>query len=634
MKLTKRQSTILYILSSAPHPTVKGISETLKVSPQTVRTELQNLKVLFDPYGISAEARGGDEVVLENAVRLPQLLKASEALLQFSLENQILLLLVLNNGFLTLQNIADELYVSKSLIEKQMPDLLKKFGDCVRSLRHYGYQFTGSEVGRRDLFVTLVSPYFTGLSFEKSFLDFNDLHFPILRFVEREDLERALSVIGFLQDFQTPRFTDEALGQMFLYLLISFRNIRREDGAQVGQEFLPILKQFAFFDRYMELCEKIDTALNLDLPPNERYYLCYLLVGLKKQKPLDRGEIVERMRGFILKAFEQVKAQLQLDFFSDERLLEGLALHVYTAILLQKDSCNNSYDWKDIKEQYPLGFEAAAILSKMIESEYGNHITDNERIYLTLHFQNSIEHMDYETGGIRAVVVCHYGVAAANLIWSKVEKLYPQIRVVSTYSLQEFNHIGLPDCDVVITTEKLSAGGLPVIYVSPFLKEMELRQFDVFLEENRSKGFLQTIVRDAVCLDLPGGLGKDEVIGRMAGRLEELGAVSGPYARSVLEREQISSTGLKWIAAPHGDPHCVLNTRLCIARIRDGVRWDENLIRCVFMLAISADLLKKPQTTFVPFYRRLARLNFENKFESLQNRSVSEWKEDLAKLFQ
>ncbi|WP_159033344.1 BglG family transcription antiterminator [Ethanoligenens harbinense] len=631
--ITERQFKILHILNSSPNTTVKYISEFLKVSPQTVKTELLNLKPLFSHYNILIDLEKNNQIQINEPARLPRLMNSAGVLLQFPLKKRILLMLVLNTGFLTLQDIADELYVSKSLVEKQMKDLLKTYSSEVKSLRHYGFRYIASQFKRREIFVMLVSPYVQGLDFEESLENFNNIHFPIMRYFTHGDIEKALKIVAYIQQLKNLLFTDKAIGQMFLYQLIVTRNRRLSENTQIGDDFVPIMRQLPYFSQYMSLSEETDRAMQLALPKNEKYYLCYLLINLKKQHVLNSQEIVNDMRPFILDSFAQIKNHLSLDFSGNEKLLEGLALHIHTTLSANDNHyAGNNYGWDEMKGEYPLGFEAATVMAQMILSKYGKCVTDNELIYLTIHFQNAIEQMYMGYEKIRAVVICHYGVAAANLIRAKVEKLYPEIDVTNLFSLQEFNQAGKIDCDLIITTEKLEANGIKVIYVSPALKQSELKQFQEFIEDKKSKDFLKQIIREAIVLDLSEVATKYEIISKMAERLEKEQIVTSQYKQSVLEREEISSTDYQAIATPHGNPHYVMKTKLCIARLTKEVEWGDAKVKYAFMLACSTDLLKSSQSTFSLFYHLLTQTKFENFLVEVGDIPPAEFLHEFVKL--
>lgn len=634
INITERQFKILHILNSSPGTTVKYISELLKVSPQTVRTELLNLKPLFSQFNIIIDLQKNNQIQINEPARLPRLINSAGVLLQFPLKKRILLMLILNHtGFLALQDIADEMFVSKSLVEKQMKDLLKTHDGEVKSLRHYGFRYIASQFKRRETFVMLLSPYLQGLDFEESLENFNKIHFPIMRYFTRSDIEKALKTVAYIQQLKVLLFTDRAIGQMFFYQLIVARSMRLSENTQIGTDFVPIMRQLPYFSQYMRLSEQTDQAMQLSLPQNEKYYLCYLLINLKKQHALNAREIVDSMRPFILDSFAQIKNRLSLDFSGNEKLLEGLALHIHATISVNDNNfIGDNEGWENIKSEYPLSFEAATVMAQMILGKYGKCLTDNELIYLTIHFQSAIEQMYMGSSKIRAVIICHYGIAAANLIHAKVEKLYPEIEVTRIFSLQEFYQAGKIDCDLIITTEKLEVNDTKIIYVSPALNKSELKQFQEFIEDKKSKDFLVQIIREAIVLDLPGNVTRYDVISRMAEKLEEEQIVTSQYRQSVFEREEISSTDYQSIATPHGNPRYAMKTKLIIARLEKEIEWGDAKVEYVFMLACSMNLLKGSQSTFSLFYQLLTQTKFDHFLLEAGDKPPAEFLYEFVKL--
>lgn len=195
MEITKRQVNILKCLNEYPNITLKVISNRLNISMQTVKTELKNLEELLASFDIFIEVSQGNKLDINGIENITKMIKSTEAFLEFFLENQILLVLVLNKDFITFQEIADNLYVSKSLIEKQMVTLLKKYNAELQSARHYGIKYVSSLMERGQLFVKLVETYICGLDFKVELAQFHENHFSIMNYFDNEQIEKSIEVI-------------------------------------------------------------------------------------------------------------------------------------------------------------------------------------------------------------------------------------------------------------------------------------------------------------------------------------------------------------------------------------------------------------------------------------------------------
>ena len=90
------------------------------------------------------------------------------------------------------------------------------------------------------------------------------------------------------------------------------------------------------------------------------------------------------------------------------------------------------------------------------------------------------------------------------------------------------------------------------------------------------------------------------------------------YTDSVLDREQRSSTGLFYIALPHGNPALVKQTKLVIARMDVPVVWEDTKAVCAFLFAASTEVLKDDPLLFSTFYRKLSDPDIEEQIRELQ----------------
>lgn len=634
MSLSKRQSQILSFLNENQQTTMKLISEQLEVTAQTIKSELQALESVLVSYNITIDIQSRNGIRVINPENLPSFLKSSEVLYEFSLQNQLLLMLVLYDDFLIMQDIADKLYVSKSLVEKQIPLLLKKYKDKIQSLRHYGYRFNGSEVDRRSIFVKLISPYLQGLNFKDGILSFNELHFPLLDYFNEEAMDKAMEAIDIIKENSIFSLTDESIKQFFIYLIFVLRSTKINRQQELSDDFPLAIKEYNGFNQYMELVTKIDTEAKLNIEEKEKYYLCYLFFILRKQNVLNRDEITKFMGSFVIQVLDAIKKNLYLDLSEDGRLYEGLALHIYTIVLRKDniDQLDGDNNWGDVKLQYPLGFEAATIAAEMINSRYKYYSNEIELIYLTLHFQAAIERMSMPDKKIRAIVVCQYGVAAANLISAKIEKAYPEILVEHLYSVQEYFTLKTTEYDFIITTEKLPTRERPIINVSPALKDYEMKYVSDFIENEKAKMLLSEIIEDITVINLKSVKDKEYIITKMIDPLVKNNIVTEEYLQSVLDREKISSTSFSSMAIPHGNPKYAKAVKLSVARLENPVKWDESYVQFIFLFAFTEKLLKDKPQIFSRFYRGLAQKEFEINLKKIISKSDEEFKVELIKL--
>lgn len=634
MKITRRQANLLKCLNEYPNITLKMISNRLDISMQTVKTELQNLNELLDSFEIFVQLPQGNKLNIDGIENITKMIRFAETSLEFSIENQILLILVLNKNFITFQEIADKLYVSKSLIEKQMPILFKKYETELQSVRHYGVKYCSSQMERTQLFSKLIEMYICGLDFKLELKQFHDNHFMIMNYFKEGQVEKSIRAIKFIQTQNDFSFTDESIKKLFLYILFFiYYNDDKEDVAGTDV-FVKLIKEQLNIGLYVDFVEQLNEMLSLGFNEKKKYYICYLLLSLRKQRVLDNRDIILEMSSFVQEILRKIQEYMEIDFFSDKPLCEGLALHIY-ATVLRKDIVklfDEFYSLNDIKREYPLGFEMSTITADLIKDKFDYLVSENEMIYLTLHFQAAIERMNTGIRKVKAIIVCHYGVAAASLISMKIERLVPEIEIIKICSLQEFLKLEEVSWDLVLTTEILPSSKIPIIYLTPDLKENQLKNINDFLDKKKVNNIILEKILEADILNIKYAKSVEEIIYKMINPLVESNYVSIDYYMSVIKREKISSTNMGNISIPHGNPDLVKQTKLVISKLDKPVKWNDSYVKYVFLFAFSKKMLKENQNVFSTFYRKLATPELEEYLADVGTISDKDFKKNLINL--
>lgn len=632
MRFTKRDMEMMEYLKDYEAVELSSMADYLEVSVKTLKNQLKRLSETMEKYGVTMQFLSGNRVIIEGREKFADIMSVSIPRFEMEFEKRFLLLLVLHNDFLIIQDIADELLVSKSYAEKQMTSIFKKYPEEILSQRHYGIRYAGTQDQRREMFVSILFPYIFGEDYTQALRQFHQLHFPIFDYFTEEQVKRAEEGLTKLRTMEWFRFTDESLQQLFLYLLFLARH---GDGkSEEKPTYVPEKEKPDFAGLYEWLCVMCH---QLQLPESEEeiQYLYVLLLSLRKQKMANQEQIIEKMSYPIGEILRGIHEKLSVDLSEDAELIQGLSTHLYTTVL-RGDHLNVESDFymvKSMKRQYPFGFEMAAITANFMADMYDLSMRDDELIYLAIHFQAAIERLKDEGEKVRILIVCHFGSAAGRIIQSRMERRIPDVEITGIYSLQEFSQMESPECDCIVTTERILKTELPVIYVSLALPERELRKIAECIREIQVNHLLELNILEAIIIPVE----EEEVspaIEAMVQPLSEEDFVEPGYLQTVLEREETSSTSLSYIAMPHGNPALVQRTRLVIGRMKQPLLWDGSRVSCIFLFAISSELLKEKPQLFSTFYRILADPDVEEKIRKLQMQEYLPDEVFRQKLFQ
>ncbi len=634
MKLLRRQINPVKRIQENPRIEVRELAEMLNVSIQTVKTDLQLMADVMKDYDVVVEILSGGELRVWGRENINYMLNAFQMMQEFSPAKQVTLLLTFHENFVVLQDIADILFISKSLAEKVTSVLLKKYPDELDSVRRHGIRNISSQLERRGRFSEIVKPYVSGLNFVEEIKSFHMNHFPILDFIERAEVERAASAINFLRSIEEFSFADEASTQLFLQLIFAESCHRRWENVHVGNWAADIIQDLPEGNHYRATAEKICELVGLD-DAEECDYFSYLFLMLRKQKISDNTKFVGAMREVILEVFEKILGRFAIDFRNDTELFNGLAVHIYSTVIRRDKFTSGPIEEEiaGIRNQYPFGFEMATVAAEVILKRFSYRVSPGEMMYLALHFQAGIERRKNFGKKIRVLVVCHYGLAAASLIAARIERTFPAVEIIDNVSMQNFLRMSQVKADLILSTENISTQEkIPVIYVTPLLPDSDLKQIGRFIETKSINNSLILFVQNALILEMNSAQSKSEIFKFAADKLLEKNFVTEEFFQSVMMREEISATDIDDIAIPHGNPDFVLKTQLVIVRLKNSVRRVHSNVKLVFLFAVSREQFEKNFAVFSSFYKRLGRVNVRLKIRKSEADDNHAFKKNLAHL--
>lgn len=625
MRPTKRQIDILRYLNDCGEVELRQLCSVLGVTSSTVRSELRALEDVTTSAGIMVHLTPGNIVVVDGAQNLPNLLAELAGDAAIGTDELINLYLIFAEGFVTMQEIADALHVSKSLVEKRIARLKADGAVAIRSERRLGAAFGGTPYERVAACVDLLLPYVPGIDFLMELAVIEGEGIPVFEGLSRKRIEAGVAFARELRSDANESLTDDAYRRLLLsaVFLLSDDAPGSDDPAmfEIGADVATpqpfdldgSLVQLASLPDalpYRRRVEKAARDSRANFTESQLRFLTGLMASVRKSRKLDLDEVAQEMDSFVLDLLSEIADTLAVDLRDDRKLRQGLSLHIYTTVIRRDNvpTVLDPYQEQEIKHRYQLGFEMATVAANKIDAVFGYRLSETEIVYLALHFQVAIERQLSDRREMSAVVVCHYGQAAANLIAEKVGRLFPSLSIKAILSLQDYLDT-TETFDVVLATERVPPTTAEVIYVSPALRGNELDRIRQCVNDRIVTDMIEKRIQEADVLEVPAGSTCDDVLHLLIDHLEALGAVDQEFYDSVEAREAISPTSLNYIAVPHGNPEIIRESHLVIGRSREGVEWGGATVNCVFLFACSTIILSEHPAVFSRFYRRLASLD-------------------------
>ncbi|MDN5332641.1 MAG: hypothetical protein PWP45_1866 [Tepidanaerobacteraceae bacterium] len=637
-----RINKILTILLRADKPvTVDYIAQKLGVSNKTVRNDLKHLEEMLREEGFKLCKKSGVGVFIAGDESKKQKLKAELlpeiAAGDYSPEfrvNYILKRLLTAESDVSIKKLADELFVSRATIYKDLEKVeewLKAHSLKLIRKPNCGLKIEGSEYQWRNAIASLIAETKSSgelkqllLSSDPSIIDYITLS--QLKALADMDYIRLKRIVKKCESDFGLRFVEEASLSLMIHIAIAVKRLKQNKYVELSKEVLDSLREKEEYKIAAKLTEEIETNFDIKFPPSEIGYIALHILGskiLKSNVELDdlnlgedSGELADRMAREIIEIAENI---LGVDLKSDKQLYNGLRLHLRPAVNRLKYGFTLRNPILDqIKEQYPEVLGVAWIASLVFEKYLGIKVKEEEIGYIALHIGAALERAKKP---LKALVVCTSGIGTSQLLVAKLERNF-RIEIEGVVSTQDLKDYPLQTVDIIISTVPLEVSK-PYIFISPLLTENDLERLNSFISEIRRGQKLREIkARTGQPSEKDKNFIPKEILGfriflptveevlRYAScKLIEKGVVKEGYLKDLLKRERISPTAVgSGVAIPHGTPELVNKTAVGVITLEKPVKWGQDMVDVVFVLNISKHEISK------------ARFILKNLYEVIDNK--------------
>ncbi|WP_226574356.1 BglG family transcription antiterminator [Mangrovibacter yixingensis] len=228
---------------------------------------------------------------------------------------------------------------------------------------------------------------------------------------------------------------------------------------------------------------KIELRIGLPLPEDEVWFIYQyiissgVLVMENQSGSLLHAELFsDEARDITLHLVTQFSRLIKAELSLDQQLYEGLVVHIRPLInRLNYQIIIRNPLLDDIKTELADIYYLTRIAVEQVFIRYTPRaVSDDEVGYLAVHFQAAIER---QIARKRVLLVCSTGVGTSHLLKSRILRAFPDweiVGVVSSATVQSVSQQMAPD--LVISTVHLPEGETPVVYVTAFFNDADIRR--------------------------------------------------------------------------------------------------------------------------------------------------------------
>ncbi len=575
MALVVRFTQILEFLVAKGQATEMQLSHLIKASEQTVRSVMTQLNQALEDVAVITRDKKMYRLVVKDYDELALLLGGGiKAIADFNSSDKriayICKVMIELGGYILIDDIADELVVSRGTIQKdlrKLGQLVTLYDGQLESKPNCGVRLLASEFGKRLIFLNHVYDYYQyELKFDSDFFDLLDNLYDKLK----------------LNQIQVTTFERE--------LLLSINRI------QAGHIIETEIDNYCNLVNHNEFLNdffiKIENKLNRNLTQYEQDFMAYPL-NMNNNFPFDATRIDF---AFINRLIHQIVMDIDEEYpiqMNQTTLFEVLKFHV--TFLLNRTRFQyqeKNIFFKSIQNRYPFAYQLAEIAKESIKKVTGLVISDIELNTLAIYFELSLSKVRIDSTK-KVALIANVGTAAKQMLYLQIRAILGE-DIVITELTEEAANQDFSEFMVVFTTVPLKA-------ISSNVMEIQVANL---LDDDFITTRLRTL-KNSILLDKSKvrmtmthlNQTYSENLIQMMGDLEQQGKVDSQFAERILARNQTASTIFEnTFAFPHtinvGSSDIVLSIGLA----------PKDEISLIFMLAVPENLLPNWESDLVKVY--------------------------------
>lgn len=570
--------------------------DELKVSKRTVQNELSYLRKVAVRHGYQLKNVYGKGYFIEitDHEKFTQFMAESKTEENISSEKELLfeelsLLLIAGKDFITVEQMAEQLQFSKTLLFEKMATLATYIDSYHLQLQrksHFGIRITGEAANIRRLMIEM---YLNG---NHSFQKMTDQRVGNFMEYERllEDCIQANDLrVGYYEFQQIVAWL-----KVFLMYSLNFK-IKNEPFEMPEIDFTAEhLKDFA------QLLEKLATKFQVFIETDEVLEFAEVLRhSVQEEKQVDVLD-GDKLFGSLTEFLQQIDNENGTDFSSDQEFIHLLQYHLKLLVkrLDQKIRYKNPL-LLDLCIRYPMIFDIALKFSAFFHQKFGYKISNDELGFIAVHFLGHLETEKQEKLNRykNVAVICTTGGGISNLIKNQIQTIFPN-SMIKAYPFWQKDNISDFQPGLIFSAVPLQDNiDVPIIYIKELLttKDLEnIRQFLFLKDEPAQEPVTSDIAKEYLrffvssLFTVRAAHSYEGLIRTMAREMVEDGYSDEELEKNVLIREKYMSTVFKnGIAMPHPIEMKAKKSGIGVAIVKPELVEQEKPIKIVFLICLS-----------------------------------------------
>ena len=477
--LHKRQLTILFRLVEVGPETLtsQALANEIGVSARTIKKDIAELGNILIEQGASIEPKMGkgyqltvyDEFLFNQLLMMQKLQEFNPVhkipRYRYERINYIIKKLLAIDYHIRLENLADELYVSRSTITadlQEVREILSDFNLKILSKPNYGIILDGEELNKR----LCISEYYFHSDVSTGFFAADNAMF----ISNSNQLEISIInniLIQVIRDFNL-NISDFSVQNLVIHIVIAIRRWRFYNYVKMTPDRIEHYRKYREFPAANRLKEELEKWLNIILPIDEAFYL---MLHLHSKHVNELNELGKDEISLVEKTLFEIYSMLrnQFNFITLDKNQYEMYIRQHIIVMVERLRTGmvirNPQTYK-ILGKYPLATYLTLFVSQIIKETFKVEMNINEFSYLVLYTNLLISNSNRIKTKI--LLVCYQGrpemITLLNELNENMSSLHQNIEICDYYMLETKK---MSDYSLLITTIPLSTSfDIPTVYIS------------------------------------------------------------------------------------------------------------------------------------------------------------------------
>lgn len=558
---------------------------SLQVSEKTVLKYLNILKEEIRPFGATIEIKQGAGSYLNiiDKAKFFHFIQSQDSDVfndPQARQKYILLRLMLENDYINVYDLADELAISPSLLRtifKQLPPILEKYNLVLAHSHNHGYMIKGDE---KDIRRCLTKECRENIKIDdllsQSELQTHDI----------SEIEKILTES--LEKFDIA-ISNEAINSLTLHILIAINRIETDNPIKLDEDILNSnLRSTPEYFVVGYVHKQLQEKFNIKLPENELLYLTMHINGKQRiyghekiQVKVDRQALV-----FYNKFLRNILNLGKIDLFEDDELRVSLLNHIVPFLnrvnnnmLITKNEIINA------KNEFPYAYELA-LYGMQIFKDSDVVITNPEISYFALHIALALEKSKTSNKKINVAIICKEVTSVYHMISYKLNRNFQdKINTIKFVTIDNLSDFPFEDYQLILnSTNTMIHINRETINISNNINFNDIYTINLALDKLYASDEISSLINPSLFFNID-AKDKDDALEKHIRKIQKVIELPADFKDNIINRENLESTEYEnRIAMPHPLHPEDLPQFVSIARLSKPIVWQNKNVQLIFLI--------------------------------------------------